>query len=701
VHGVSGTPPRNMLYTDPVARDVDPTAPRTYTAVYRKPDRDGGIDVEAFHWGGLTAGSWRTAFWILLAPFVLANIAGWMAERSTKAGHTAVRVAGMALTALIVAQAAVVVVDLPYHWLNTRVQGIWIRLVMIALHCVLGFIFFLLVQKASAQSHFPPGLSADRQLELVLDPNIDAMLPDGAAGVDSDWDDPVGAGLSDPVLWKPHSILHRLRRIHLAAGILIVAFTATRGLDLVVLSWVVVTAFVLNTLLLVLTAYLPRHRLVMIGTAWAPGVSIGLTALCLLFLLVSDLPASAHWRGVHETTFFVAIFMFAAGGVILLSGLAPLGAFVIGAQLGGAFGIALAVIVESLIGVDEVKENGAGWTSVAMLLLFVILLMLIGRLARPWDTTGLDLGADDRDHGRSRRLMTMLRRITVDAKTVFKVAALFGMIAGVIAIYLGCFTGSACHPFNLGEPPGPALTATLAVIAVLLLWWVASDVVGGLALIIPLGAAGVVLAGYLGFLHFSIMKVQIDLSTLVGVATALTVLVPASFILNSLIGGFRDAERRRKVGILWDVASFFPRWYHPLAPPSYGPFVVQQLKKELTDQPRDLLAAHSQGAMISVVTLSQMDGDLDFSLLTYGCQLGLHYPRHFPLAGIEGMVADVSGRLGDGNWISLWRPNDPLGGPVGGTVTDREVDEGAGHSVYELTSAYSEARTDLENRSGP
>ena len=39
------------------------------------------------------------------------------------------------------------------------------------------------------------------------------------------------------------------------------------------------------------------------------------------------------------------------------------------------------------------------------------------------------------------------------------------------------------------------------------------------------------------------------------------------FILRSIIGGFGDPEKRRKVGMLWDAGSFWPRWFHPLAPP--------------------------------------------------------------------------------------------------------------------------------------
>jgi hypothetical protein len=239
------------------------------------------------------------------------------------------------------------------------------------------------------------------------------------------------------------------------------------------------------------------------------------------------------------------------------------------------------------------------------------------------------------------------------------------------------------------------MVLALGVLALGLAWWSAHRVVGALAVALPIAVVAFFAVVRLGWLNISILGRPIDFSTLVGVAVAFTVFIPASFIVTSLIGGFRDAERRRKVGILWDVASFFPRWYHPLSPPSYGPYVVQKLTEELTSTPREVLSAHSQGAMISLVTLGQMEEGLPASFLTYGCQLGLHYPSHFPSVGIAELVEAVGARLGPKRWINLWRPNDPLGGPVGDPVLDRPVTEGAGHSRYEVTDAYGKARADL------
>jgi hypothetical protein len=291
--------------------------------------------------------------------------------------------------------------------------------------------------------------------------------------------------------------------------------------------------------------------------------------------------------------------------------------------------------------------------------------------------------------------MTVLRRVTIDARAVFKVAAVFAIVAGGLAYFFGCVGETACSPFNLGQPPGPALIGAIALLALALIWWTAQRIVGWIAILVPMSAGVLLLALDLGFLDISILRVDLDLTTLVGVSIAVTVLLPGSFIVTSLVGGFRDAERRRKVGILWDVASFFPRWYHPLAPPAYGPYVVQKLKEELAEHPRDVLSAHSQGAMIALVTLGQRDTVAPRAFLTYGCQLGAHYPSHFPTAGIPELVETVREKLGPGRWISLWRPNDPLGGPVGGTVLDREVDEAVGHSRYEVTRSYDTARRDL------
>ncbi|HEX9762095.1 MAG TPA: hypothetical protein VGA97_03250, partial [Acidimicrobiia bacterium] len=100
VHGVSGTPPRDMLYTDPVTSDPE----TEHTRVYRRRPLDVTedptgethlFDAVAFHWGSLTTGHWLTAFWIRLGPFAFANVAGWMASRRGRWQIATIRLAGL------------------------------------------------------------------------------------------------------------------------------------------------------------------------------------------------------------------------------------------------------------------------------------------------------------------------------------------------------------------------------------------------------------------------------------------------------------------------------------------------------------------------------------------------------------------------------------------------------------------------------
>ena len=70
VHGVSGTPPSNLLFSEPVTYDQG-----WDLAIVFEPNRD-DWDVKAFHWGSLTSKSSLTALWILLAPFAMADVAG-------------------------------------------------------------------------------------------------------------------------------------------------------------------------------------------------------------------------------------------------------------------------------------------------------------------------------------------------------------------------------------------------------------------------------------------------------------------------------------------------------------------------------------------------------------------------------------------------------------------------------------------------
>ena len=233
---------------------------------------------------------------------------------------------------------------------------------------------------------------------------------------------------------------------------------------------------------------------------------------------------------------------------------------------------------------------------------------------------------------------------------------------------------------------------------------------------------------------------------------------PAMYLVLAMSAGVvvlgsrlrKDDETRRAVGVLWDLATFWPRAAHPLAPPCYAERVVPELRTRvgwaLNTPPGSegvlILSGHSQGSLIVTAVLSRLD-DTELSrlrVITYGSQLRALYGRVFPRVvgpDVVGYAPTTPTRLNDafpdvpgdppdpgdgtdvpipaegtllrrlhdsgGEWVNLVRRTDPLGFRVFGDLDDdqdrvtAEVpgakvgDPGPtvmGHSGYQHTPEY-------------
>lgn len=169
----------------------------------------------------------------------------------------------------------------------------------------------------------------------------------------------------------------------------------------------------------------------------------------------------------------------------------------------------------------------------------------------------------------------------------------------------------------------------------------------------------------------------------------------------SIRRGLRDPSFRAKSGILWDVASFWPRSFHPFAPPSYAARAVPELQRRLaeiaradgghratrkhdppvsgtdtptTSEPADrgaaILSGHSQGSVLSIAAIATLKPEFRERvwLVTHGSPSSSLYRRFFP-SYFPDTLFDYCAGIGDeppipqGRWLNYYRPTDPIGGP--------------------------------------
>jgi hypothetical protein len=552
----------------------------------------------------------------------------------------------------------------------------------------LGYVlaFGAVVLHLSTQSHFDP-LSYPRRFELLFSTRVAAMKPEEADDDAPLWDDPASSQVTEPAMWKAHPIVHRLRRIHYAAGQFVVCLILAGIVDSNPMRWVAIAGLGLTALLIVFTALSATNRVVLVATAWVPTAALGIAlAEVAMFVLSSAVP---DVDAVHRSTLHIAIALGMTAALSIFAGIPGIGSLTIATFLGGAFGVGAGLIAEELLSVgDNLVSNGGAWGLPASLV-FVLRVALVA--------VGLPFAGPPELRG-GNPVGIYLTRITLRSKLVLSAAAVFGLFAGSFAVVQACLITSAmCQPDALTEFAGADLAVIGLVVAVLALLAIRIGEIKPLAAAV-LALLAVVVA-WVGFADPQIGSfVPNDYLHALPLSRTLIFIAPVFAIGRSVLGAYRQGASSRKVGVIWDVASFWPRWFHPLAPPAYGPKVVTELKGHLESGGLNVLAAHSQGSVIAAVATHQAalaGKGMPSGLLTYGSPIGLLYSRLFPDTGIDRLVETVPLTLERG-WSNLWRVDDPIGGePLGGAVNSVLDDRGSGHSGYELGQSYRDTRDNL------
>ncbi|MGW9043819.1 hypothetical protein ACWGQL_14860 [Streptomyces lydicus] len=745
MHGVGGTTAQEML-GDPRVQLItgDDTAAcyrRTddADAEERPADHQGEPVREAYCWSNLTSGNGARALWLILLPFMVANLAHWM-RPAAPADHPAqriydllVRLLALTLTVLLAAAACEVALDLTawqcagttvcvagkswLGWLDPDNSGWWstpgrrLALASLVPLLVIGFLSWLSHRTWSAyESASPP----------PREPGSSRFTPHEER-----------TALSLEGFWYGRRLVARLRAAHTTAGVLTIAAVLLAagakadghtGGDTVL----AVTGRALAALVILLGAATlvvvwrtarseaaPDDQSDRLVVRALPYAAVGVLALIAVHSGWARPGARSHGPLPGAAAF---------GGIAVLQGVLVLALAVTACvlqraarndprtALRGMGGPAVALLACAVGGVlsGGVAQRFADWmdggatpgqahapipgppvllswqASVipALLLVVAVVVMLaavrvvIVRRRVEKDVPGL---YDPREHPDARRTKriagTIARAGLTDASPV--------LVAATAAVTLVLGAGAVAGAWLTDRAPGRATAGAPPVVH-----------------------AAAETAESLG-----------------------SWLMSAGVILLIAMGrrAYRDHSARRTIGILWDVGTFWPRAAHPFAPPCYAERAVPDLTWRMATwterfDGRLVLSGHSQGSVLAAAAVWQLDlvTRSRVALLTYGSPLERLYGRWFPAFFGPPALTGLHREMDD--WRNLWRFTDPIGGPIRLTCEGgRRIDEGPlrdplafgrtlrnplpaqilGHGDYQADPVFDAVRAELIARLAP
>lgn len=685
IHGVGGAKPAEVLGVERVklADYSEPTD--NATGFYVSEDEserfvdDPDRQVEAYSWGGLTRAAASRAAWLILAPFALTNLAGWMIEHD-----------GDATDALR---------DLTVSDLLSRTLARLIALTMttsaVFLACRASFDILVIQCGSDAACYdrwwlWPIGLFAGHPGRQLL---VGAVLPlallsavafltrrsqlasTPAADTTLESDPTFADSWKNPGFWTRFGVSHRLGISHLAAGVAVIGILLAGNADQIArvpgsplvpfgIVIVIVSAVLINVLRLpaavfwvllgVSSAYLlaTAVRLTTLAPgAFLEGASTGMVLdaanttgqvglIALLFVTT--------WRGnsgrhARRSAVEGRLYRWALPPALMIAG----------AGLISAFGAGTEILLRNLVENDSTQPIQVAPTAgivasaylIALIALLVSGLYLYLRGARA--TPPLNEIAQDYEGFVDRPHLERISRARVLARLPDQLPAM--LLAGTIA---------------------------LVVVVVLVLVQVA---ITGERLSDP--------------------NLQNPFSWLETVASTILITLPLTGGLL-LLRSYQSESLRRLIGILWDVATFWPRRFHPFAPPSYGERTIPDIRQRLQfhETRGVMLSGHSQGSVLALAAIANEEVPLGLvALLTYGSPIQRLYERYFPEYVSAEMVAEIIERM-EGRWVNLYRHTDFIGGNIAGVDADvllndpvQPEDPIQSHFGYESTSEYRDA----------
>ncbi|WEH37743.1 hypothetical protein PZB75_01305 [Streptomyces sp. AM 4-1-1] len=728
VHGVGGTTPQEMLDDPRITRVTgDATA-----AIYRRTEDLGaeqrpGCDehkpvAEAYCWANLTSGNGSRALWLLLLPFMVVNLAHWM--RPTARGRTravrlygvVVRLLALSLTVLFTAAACEVALDLTawqcagvpdcsnqrswLGFLSTQQGGWWSqpgrRLAVAAVVPValVGLLWYLSNRTWSAYESQRPltGSEPDDEYGTETERPESTRGTAGTAPV-------VRPALGRPGFWYGRRLVARLRAAHTAAGFLTVAAAVAgaaarhdrtedspvpgllgRLIEVtLVLCWCVVLWVVCRR---GRSERRLDNRIDRVVVSYLPATALAELVLALVYAGWSRPGWVSHDTLPGNAVTFVAITL--GQGVMV---------------------VVLAVV--SLLLYHRTPEArtalyGLGGPSVAMLACALGGVMTGGLAQRVGDW--LD-GSGSPGMGGGSVIDGPPVLLSWQASVIPVLLALL-LVPAVAVVLRTSRRGRAMEPVvdaEYGEArPDPARTRRIAATRARAAltdsapWMV--GLVSGATLLLGSGAvAGTWITGEVPGLAFDGAGPVVDSAAEAAQSTG-SWLIGFGFILFITWGrrAYRDASARRTIGILWDVGTFWPRAAHPFAPPCYAERAVPDLASRMSawtghTRGRLVISGHSQGSVLAAAAVWQLPARTRsrVALLTYGSPIerlyGRWFPAYFGPVPLRGLHHEVH------CWRNLWRPTDPIGGPVRVKEEGRPVvDEGplADPLVYGRSSAH-------------